>query len=104
MQEFSKWLVENWQYVSSIGFSFLSFILLFIFRRTKIVDPSVYSDIISYVNEAEKIYGKGHGKEKYQLVINRLSHTRGLSPFFTSIAYGFFIENVLSTPHKKDGE
>lgn len=101
MNDFINWLVANWQFVSSAAISVIGFILLLIFKRTKIVDPSVYTDVIEYVKEAEKIFGDGHGKEKNDFVMTRLAQTRGISKLFASLAYGFFVENVLSTPAKK---
>lgn len=102
VNDFIRFIVDNWQFVSTTAVSVVGFILLLIFKRTKIIDPSVYTDVIQYVNEAEKIFGDGHGNDKRDFVLKRLSQTRGISNLFASIAYGFFIENVLSTPHKKD--
>ena len=61
MQQFIDWVVINWQFVSTIAVSAVSFILLLIFRRSKsvLIDEGFYHEVLKLVIEAENLFGSG---------------------------------------------
>lgn len=107
METFLQFIVDNWQWFSTILASLFSLILLLIFKkRTKVdvVDPSIYFELIPLINKAEKLYPSGEGKEKLDYVraeFNKLHPVKldGINLYANVVDN--FVEDILSTPHKK---
>lgn len=72
MQQFIKFLVDNWQFVSSASISIVSFILLLIFRRGKtfLFDEGLSECLMPLIMMAESKFPNGHGVDKLNFVIN----------------------------------
>lgn len=97
MQEFIDWIVGNWQFVSSAAISVVSFILLLIFRKCKLVDNSLIYHICGWVAEAERKFINGDDKKVY--VLEKAKNYLGED--YSKSDVGALIEYVLSLPQKK---
>ena len=105
MDDLLIWLQENWIVWIPCLLGLVEFLVLLIFKkRPKIVDSSIYPEIIAYVQEAEQVYGSGYGKEKLIYVCKKIAQYRGISDIVAMVCYRSFIENVLNTPQKKGGK
>ena len=105
MDDIIRWLCDNWIVWIPCLFGIVEFLVLLIFKkRPKIIDPTIYPDVIQYIQEAETVYGSGHGKEKLLFVCKKLAEMRGMSDVAAMVCYRSFIENVLNTPQKKGGK
>lgn len=104
MQEFINFIVDNWQWFSSIAVSIVSFILLLIFKRR----PKVfgyYLDICKAISRAESIFiGQGRGAEKLDYVIKDVCSRHELDPKLWSDVISTAVDRLMSLPNKKGGK
>lgn len=108
MKEIINFIVDNWQFVSSVAISIVGFILLLLRKRYKIVD-SVCEYLGSIIPQAVR-YTESHCSEKC-LAKKRfcISYIKSLfdkhfpgcnwSNYESYVSY--LIEDVLDTPQKK---
>lgn len=105
MEQFSKFIVENWSYIS-IGFIALFELILFLFKKrskTEIVDASAYSDILTWILEAEKKFGSGEGIAKFQYVLDMYVKSRGLDEEHAKYVVDFVVDRIMDAPTQKGG-
>ena len=104
MNDFIEVLKNYWQIILTGIFLVLSFILQLVKKsKVKIYDDSAMANLIEFVNEAESVYGAGHGKDKLLYVFNKycdLHHIEKTGLYFNAIKS--IVEAILSTPQKKD--
>lgn len=104
MKDFVKFLVDNWQFISTAIITLLSVILLIVKKRplTEILDNSAYKDLIILIKDAESRFGAKEGKKKLDYVLTAFCNIKGINKdSFTASSVKSLIENVLETPQKK---
>lgn len=105
MEKVVNFIVENWQFISIAIVVLLEITLFIIKKRPKTVlqDDGVYQDLVSLIEEAEKIvWASGEQKKNYVLDKFADAHSYASDPAVRK-TLGFFIEDILSTPTKKGG-
>lgn len=119
MQDFINWIVDNWQFVSSVAISIVGFILLFLRKRFKIVD-SACEYLLSVIPAAVR-----YSEDKYKEIAENSMHIYSINKKEWALSYvkerflrqfpssnwseyksyvSFLIEDVLNTPQKKGGK
>lgn len=101
-----NFLRDHWQLISFILVIILEIVLLIVKRFKVIVKmpDDTLEQLITYVKDAEDIYGSGHGEEKLNYVIKRYFQENDFDDSFkTSIEFciKLLVEQILSTPQKK---
>lgn len=109
MNEVSKFIVDNWQYIS-IAIIVLLEIVLLIVKRFKLklnLPTSIYEKVCKLVKEAEQTFGAGHGDEKLKYVVSRyLQEEKVPGCFYSEFSWWVkcIVEDILGTPQKKGEE
>lgn len=121
METLVQFFRDNWQFISTAIVALLTIIFGLLRKKTTIEGSfieQVYSKAIYLINEAEKIFASGQGEKKKEFVIGCLKENYpNLSKLFDSYkkaawsnepdssdVYSWIIENILSTPQKKQGK
>lgn len=105
--EFILFIERYWQYLS-VGLIVLIDLIILIVKKTKVavsLPSNSYSQLVDLVNEAENVFGAGHGKEKLNYVVESYIKKNDIKYFDSEVGYFVkgVIEKILSTPHKKGG-
>lgn len=104
MEVIKNILINYWPQILA-GLIFIASFILQCFRKNKtfIFDDSAYSELVTYVSEAEEKYGAGNGSDKMKYVIQRYCYNHHLNATnYISKAIKFIVERILSTPQKKN--
>ena len=72
---------------------------MLIFKKTKIIDPSIYAKLVSLVDAAEKEFGPGNGESKLNWVLTMFKSTSEVP--YSDRYIKEVVEKILTTPHKK---
>lgn len=106
MENILNFITQYWKVIALVVVVVLEVVILILKRVNVKVDlpASTYSDLISMINDAEEIYGEGHGKEKLNYVVERFHKSIGLRgiPYTTDYVRSL-VERILNTPTKKGG-
>lgn len=114
MEEVLHFLEVNWRFLAEILLLLASLIVACLRKRkTQVkIDESIVSELPGLVVEAESKYGPGHGQEKLQYVVARITSRLSfnnpdlslsdLEPVVLRCIEQ--VEAILSTPEKKKGE
>lgn len=110
-----EFMLENWKFLLEIFLLVLSFVLLFLKKKAKIVvDDKVlgymFREIPIWIKEAEDLYSSGNGENKFLYVCNKalqyIADSLSISikdiPGSMVLEIKDMIEDVLSTPIKKE--
>lgn len=109
MKEFTTFVTENWKFIVESLLTVISiFLVIFLRRKIKVKSTgSLYERIVELINDAESIYGSGHGSEKLSYVLTGISAEWIAMGFQKESlkdvlpAYADLVEKILSTPQKK---
>ena len=102
MEQFSQFIVNNWQYIS-IGLICVLEIILFILKKNSkyiIQDDSFYSELSELIFTAERLYS--HGPDKLNYVLEKFFERHPYMKDFSEPVVAA-IEYLLCLPTKKGG-
>lgn len=107
MEEFVNFLLHYYREII-LGFSIVLEIVILCLKKTKInyeLPSSWYPDLVKLVSEAESIFGEGHGKQKLNYVIEKMSSKLNLKYYdgVLRMMIEEMVNLILSTPTKKGG-
>lgn len=99
MEKFVEFIVENWQ----LAVLLLTALLVILLKKRPVnttVDNSLIAHLVSWVIDAERLYGPGHGDEKLKFVIEKARLYLG--DLFNEKDITAMVEFILSSPEKKE--
>lgn len=103
MEKFVEFFVENWQLLVKLAVLLLTALLVILLKKRPVnttVDNSLIAHLVSWVIDAESLYGSGHGDEKLKFVIEKARLYLG--DLFNEKDITKMVEFILSSPEKKE--